>query len=561
MKTNKIFTVLFAVATLAIFTACTMTEGGEFKTENQDEATALYGYKTCTSSVDCGVGRFCDETTKLCTSECATSRDCYFYDEEAIKAWEAQKAEGISFSEAELPAPSYKCTECGTCIPNEQESDPRCVAEVEALCESDEDCTKDYGESYGCNQDGFCALLCEADQDCDQAGAGHKCAEDEGRKMCQKWCYDDSSCAYHGFGWKCELPESVSQDVAKGDCSGSSEYSDCSYYCAEGYTDNYCSDDSVVGRCVPRDTEYSIDWGEYVDETADNYKLVGVYGAINESAFTNCGFPLINCQDSTNIHHLLVRIRQAEDGKIQIQGKYCYHVMYNFRVSSEEPSHDETFKDYSWMEVPTVYTLSIPYHHWYATVDKADVGGIIQTDTYLEVRGAMLNDPAADPLPTAKDTAGSWDQDRDGKIGVTTFMNGVIAGEIYNDNRAFQSARFEIVSMTDENCVGEAPCVDKLKGLLTNKNESHVLGASKPDYMVDVTNTQYVDGNRSYMRMVRMPLDTTCEDIKEIIGVDNRDELNCDSDVNKRYLDVNDDKSWLCHTPTMDGPARIEDGE
>jgi len=145
MKTNKIFTVLFAVATLAIFTACTMTEGGEFKTENQDEATALYGYKTCTSSVDCGVGRFCDETTKLCTSECATSRDCYFYDEEAIKAWEAQKAEGISFSEAELPAPSYKCTECGTCIPNEQESDPRCVAEVEALCESDEDCTKDYG--------------------------------------------------------------------------------------------------------------------------------------------------------------------------------------------------------------------------------------------------------------------------------------------------------------------------------------------------------------------------------------------------------------------------------
>jgi hypothetical protein len=517
-----------AVVLLGLFalSACQITEGEEFRTGTTDEQNELYGYKTCETSADCGVGRFCDDKAGICAAECASSRDCYFKDEAAMAAWEDAKEKGIPFEDANLPDPSYKCSECGTCIPIEDETDSRCVVVKESECETDVDCAQEFGNNFACNQDGFCSLTCDEDQDCDPLGMGHQCADDNGRKVCQKWCWDDTTCAWHGFDWTCKLPDGVDQH------------------------DNYWSRESVIGRCIPR--ENGVDFGENLDENVSTYKLVGVYGVVMSLAFTNCGFALVNCQDSTNIHHMVFKLMQDASGKIMMEGKYCTHIMMNFMPADDDPTRDKSFDDIAWMEAPTRYTMSIPLHTWELTpTENLLLGDAMETDVYLEVRGALLENPATDPMPTSKDTTGEWDQDRDGKPGVTTFMNGVLSGEVYNVNRAFMKADFEIVQ------VAEDGTVLKMKGLMTSENESHVVGASKPAYIVDVEGDPYVDPARSYMRFVRMPDDTSCGDVRSLVGLENRKEIAC-GEVNERYIDPESDENWLCYTPTVDGPAKQE---
>lgn len=513
---------VLVLAAVLLLGACEKRDGQEFDPARQDDLNEFYGFKTCESSVDCGVGRFCDETAGICDAECTTSRDCYFMDTRAQQAWAEAKAQGKTFEEAELPPPAYKCSPCGTCIAVEEESDPRCVVIREAQCKTDLDCVQELGKGYACNQDEICTRTCKEDRDCDAMGLGHRCAEDGSRMLCEKWCWHDSSCAYHGFHWGCVLPDGVDQ------------------------TENYWSHDSVYGRCVPRAD--GVDWGEHVDEEKPSSKLTGVYATVMSLAFTNCGFPLVNCQDSTNVHHILFKFTQDEDGSVHMEGKYCTHIMWNFKVDSNDPTRDQVFDDISWMEVPTRYTLSIPFHVWNMSVTgDVGVGTKLNTDVYLEVRGALLDDPVNDPLPTKDDLTNAWDQDRDGLPGVTTFMSGILTGEVYNVNRAYMQGFFEVVATDADGTV------TKLQGLLTTENESGVIGASKPSYIVNVEGEPFADPDRSYMRFRRVPDDTNCTNIRDIIGLEERREVAC-GPVNERYISIENDDKWLCYTPTIGGP-------
>ncbi len=505
---------------LVMFSAgCEKTDGALFEGD--------LGHLTCETSADCGTGSFCDAATSACMVECTANRDCYFMDDEIQAAWEAAKAQGLTFDEADLPPLNFKCSDCGGCIPVDQEEDPRCIKQSTSFCTDDKSCQDELGGTYVCGSDGYCTLPCNNDEECGPMDRGHRCAADpeDDRKLCYRYCYDDSSCAFHGYQWRCDLPEDV-DPVA-----------------------NFFGDaeTTVLGRCIPR--EEGIDWGEHVDDTKESAKFVGIYGAINETTFTNCGFPLVNCQDSTNIHHQLIRIRQTENG-IEIDGKYCYHQALNFRADEDNPTLDDVsdYDDLAWMEYPADYTLAIAYHHWTAEPESAEVGKSLQTSHYLELRGALLDDPVNDPLPTRDDLTGNWDQDRDSKPGVTTVMNGILTGEIYNANRADQYGIFDVAQTDEEGRV------TKMQGLLYTENESVVLGASDPTYAVDVEPNLYVDPERSYIRFMRLPDDATCLDVIQL----GRSEENCGINRNELQISVDNDTTYLCHTPTLNGPEPTE---
>ena len=524
MKTNTcgMSIVLLLIALSFGLTGCKI-EDGKPLSKRGDSVNEVLGFQSCEKSSDCGIGSYCHPDNNLCTIECTANRDCYFYDKDARKAWQEAQEAGIAFEDAELPALKYKCSDCGGCIPVDQEVDERCPSKSVYLCEEDAFCQQVLDNEWICNSDGYCTLPCENDEDCGTLDRGHICGEDPGndRKACYKWCYDHSSCSFHGYDWRCQLPEGI------------------------GQTENFFSRESVIGRCTH--TDDGVDWGEHLDTTKENHKIVGVYGAINNSTFTNCGFPLVNCQDTTNIHHLLFRIRQTEDG-IEMDGKYCYHEAKNFRADDTNETLDvprTEFDDLAWMEVPEKYTLAVAFHHWNANPESFNVGDVFRTDHYLEIRGALLDDPANDPLPTRDTLETAWDQDRDDLPGLTTVMNGILTGEIYNVNRADQFGDFEIAQ------VDEDGRVMKIKGLLTTENESIILGSSDPTYDVNIEPNLYADPNRSFMRFMRLDDDATCLDVIKM----GRSEENCGSDYNQLRISVDDDTTYLCHTPTVDGPS------
>jgi len=610
--------------------ACAKTDGEQYKGLTTTDALGL---RTCTSYEECGSGRYCKKADMadvaeagLCSADCDMDKDCYYMDPEASAAWEAQKAEGVAFEDAELPPLSVHCSDCGRCVDKSVISDPACgpvsniacredetcqsqlrtdslchpglsictlpceqasdCADLAGLtgfsyscgeyagknicqetwretvrCDSDAVCTKYLGEGFMCNTDGVCAYGCQTpwvfmpeetrqaaeDQCSTKLGEGYFCMEDGERNVCQKWCIDDSSCAYWGYAWKCVLPEGADPAF------------------------NFFShaENTRYGRCAPR--EDGIDYGSDLDpEKEDSYKFVGVYAAINDSTFTNCGFPLVNCQDSVNIHHLLFKIYQGKDGEgddtIVFDGKYCHHEMANFAPDPENRTKDETdFQNYAWMVVPKRYTLHVHFHHW--NLPLSDIARIensspeFWTDWYPEVRGALFEEgkdpgfypPRDYPMPTHKECENTseppaclqWDQDRDGKMGVTTQMAGVLQGEVYNDNRAFQRARMRVVKLDAQGRV------NKLQGLLQTDNESHVLGATKSSFIIDPTPNYYKDWERSYVRLVRAPDNMTCKDI-EAWGVDVE---NCGGDINARVVDPDKDTTYICHTPTVNGAS------
>lgn len=570
------------------------------KTALADPACGPITSIPCNDDSVCGEGGVCHPVYKVCSKACTAATvetDCknlseltgytyecadysYFAKTEAVADGDAEGEQGqkAASSEGDTDSPALDgdsdsaaptATEKKVSLCQEKWRETvRCVNGDAA--QGDARCVKFLGKGFECSTNNVCSFGCQtpwswiknedgsggpnlkAENECNKKlGEGYFCMADGGRQICEKYCLNDSSCAYWGFNWECKFDAPI--DPEKNFFSS--------------------AENSKYGRCVPRE---GVNYGT-VDKTKESYKFVGVYGAVNDATFTNCGFPTIGCQDSVNIHHQLVKIYQSDNGDtVAFDGKYCNHQMANFRVDGTNRTKDDiSAKDLAWMVPPKRYTLHIAYHHW--NIAMSDVGTIkdnapaFWTDWYPEGRGFLFEEgvnpaaakftPTSDwPMPdnnickTGDDKTNAtiwpaackqWDQDRDGKIGITCQMQGVLQGEVYSINRAFQRAQMNVVKVLSDGRV------NKLRALLQTDNESHVLYATKATYIIDADPHYYRDWDRSYTRLVRLPENATCKDIYAL-GVD---PSHCGQDRNARVVDPMDDLSYICHTPTVDGPA------
>ncbi len=122
---------------------------------------------------------------------------------------------------------------------------------------------------------------------------------------------------------------------------------------------------------------------------------------------------------------------------------------------------------------------------------------------YTIVRGVRLQDPERDPLPTDPNDPRIFDQDKDGKPGMTIRVSvlGIIEGEIYIIQRDWNSLRSTVLSSTI------------IDGLIEWGSEQVVIGASNPLLAGQSENIPDPKPENSYFRTTRIDPNMTCAQI------------------------------------------------
>jgi hypothetical protein len=122
---------------------------------------------------------------------------------------------------------------------------------------------------------------------------------------------------------------------------------------------------------------------------------------------------------------------------------------------------------------------------------------------YTIVRGVRLQDPERDPLPTDPNDPRIFDQDKDGKPGMTIRVSvlGIIEGEIYIIQRDWNSLRSTVLTPTI------------IDGLMEWGSEQVVLGASNPLLAGQPESTPDPKPENSYFRTTRISANTDCAQI------------------------------------------------
>jgi hypothetical protein len=483
---------LLALAALLV-AACAETTGAPV------DQNAL-GYRTCEGYYDCGAGRYCNPDG-FCWADCRITADCA------------------------LVEPGTLCNRFGQCVLDQGVKE--CVSHADcgqanycngrcsssgSTCGQDSECPNLFGPET-CQ--GTCGRPCGHDNDCIALGDELECAP-VGLCLLPGWerwidpgslpptsCKQDSHCLVLGFGWACDCAKTPDPRTGIPRCTGGAE-----------------------STCVPVDGELDLGDGPAASPA---HAFRGIWGMRMEIAVMT-QVPIIGFQRTYSSNLFLIKARHSQGDRLELEEKLCDLKLINFIDSNEE------FTDLGWMVIPLRYLRSLAVLERVLELPAAGRGAPWRTTQSVEVRGAVLQEPALDPLPTRQDFEANpgdprfWDQDEDGKVGMTTLMDGILRGEIYNVQR--WKAIYE----------GEVLDPDHVRGLAVIENEQLVISASKASLVYDSQSVMHADPTRTYFRLERLtprfpdkaPGDITCADLI-------------------RYGERSD--SWLRHTPhLMDVP-------
>jgi hypothetical protein len=436
---------------LGLVCACsTQTDGAPFD-------VAALNHTTCATDLDCGPGRYCGPEGS-CAIDCVTSKDC------------------VNFLPDPGLANDLTCSLCGRCLPASAARDSKCLSATDQPCTTSNDCLTAIGTGYSCNTSGYCAKQCQSDTDCTDVGRGWGCGK---AGLCVRSCFKDENCYFFGWKYSCNLPMGV--DPAMNADSQNPVYGEC-----------------VLGASVPG-------FQAATPTSPQSAQYQGIWGWIATAAAQVNGVPVITRLNSVSIHHLLVKITWSGND-LTIQPKWCNDVLQNFNDNDSPPFNlfNVLLPD---RNIDSVLVYSFQAHG----VPALNTGSAFVTDPMLDIRGAKLKTPATDPLPTYHDimnmtplAAVEWDQDRDGKPGMTAHVTGVYTGDLYQTQR--WSATFH-ASVLDQ---------DHMLGLISGYSDAAILGATDPNLLNDAVTTAHPDPTRSYFRAMRLADDASCLDVIRI---------------------------------------------
>jgi hypothetical protein len=448
-------------------------------------------YKTCIGYFDCGPGRFCNEQG-FCWADCRTSADCVFVGEDMICN---------SFGQCLEPDGDSSCSshdDCGQgrycngiCTKSEAHCngtdtcplalypDDECKGKCGAHCGTDNDCAGFEGDDLTCTPVGQCL----------QSGWEKYVSPGE---LPPTQCNRDSQCK--GLGWQHFCDCEKEQDAKTG------------LMMCKGGTKSVCDEDPEP-----------IDFGPGPD-SSPAHDFRGVWGMRMEIGVVTLGLPLVNRMNTYSSNLFLVKMSHTEGNQLKLEEKVCEIQLINF-IDSDEP-----FDDLAWMLIPHTYLKSLPILEQFVEVSSAAPGSSFETTQSVEVRGCVLDDPINDPLPTKQDFEANpddprfWDEDEDGNVAMTTLMDGILRGKVYNVQRWKAIYHGEILDS------------DHIRGLSTIDNVQLVISASSGTLKQETSTLIHEQEDRTYHRLMRMPDDTSCADL-----------------IREGHLNT----SWLRHTPHM----------
>ncbi|MGC9530267.1 MAG: hypothetical protein ACP5G2_06670 [Candidatus Bipolaricaulaceae bacterium] len=166
------------------------------------------------------------------------------------------------------------------------------------------------------------------------------------------------------------------------------------------------------------------------------------------------------------------------------------------------------------VEFPEAFIRSLIPPVRTATLTQLPDGIRFDQPTCTEVRGAILDDPANDPLPTDAHDEQGLDQDRDGRPGMTVHITilGALSGEAY----VVQRIRYSLTGWL----IG----ADRVEGLIDWTIEQTLLGTTNPLFRTDALDSPHPDPARHRFVMVRAgpawDCETTRARLREILGPD-----------------------------------------
>jgi hypothetical protein len=120
-----------------------------------------------------------------------------------------------------------------------------------------------------------------------------------------------------------------------------------------------------------------------------------------------------------------------------------------------------------------------------------------------EVRGARLEDPERDPLPTQADDPRVVDQDGDGKPGLTVRVSalGIFRGDVY------------VVQRVRTRLAGAVVSPDRIEGLIEWTTEQVTLGATNALFLGNLPSRPDPFPEHSFFILQRVDATWACEDI------------------------------------------------
>ena len=147
--------------------------------------------------------------------------------------------------------------------------------------------------------------------------------------------------------------------------------------------------------------------------------------------------------------------------------------------------------------IPEAFTASIPIAKRGVLV--SDDGAIIFTQI-IELHGVHLVDRQNDPLPADAEDPRIFDQDQDGKPGLTVQIGGLLEGEI------------QLVQRNHTRLVGQRNG-DRMHGLLEWESEESILEASNDLLKIPVPVEKHRESALSYFTAVKIDEAMSCVDI------------------------------------------------
>ncbi len=201
--------------------------------------------------------------------------------------------------------------------------------------------------------------------------------------------------------------------------------------------------------------------------------------------------PLVG--ESSQISYVIQRVDvEQEDESLVMLDRYCFTFI-------EESSSLAT------TEIPDAFMAALRPHPRYATIH--DQGGEISFEQapYVEIRGAVLENPETDELPVDPDDRRVFDQDEDGSPGMT--VNVTLLG--------FMEARIHVVQRVRYELSGTVTSSDRIEGLIRWSDEQVVLAATNPLLMANSDGYPDPDPTQHIFIMIRAQEDWTCAWLRE----------------------------------------------
>ena len=201
--------------------------------------------------------------------------------------------------------------------------------------------------------------------------------------------------------------------------------------------------------------------------------------------------PLVG--ESSQTSHVVQFVDVEQDGlSLLMQDRYCFTVI-------EESSSLAT------TEIPDAFMSSLDPHPRVATLRVQSDGITFEQALYVEIRGAVLENPETDELPVDPEDIRVIDQDEDGFPGMTVNVNilGLMKGQIY----VVQRVQYELR--------GAVSAPDRIEGLIAWADEQVILAATSALLMAGSDSTPDPDPGKHRFVMLRAEEGWTCEWLRE----------------------------------------------